>query len=346
MIVSETRMTNSRWAYAVSRTAVGLVVAACSAGPDAPAGGASGMASTESGGMAGATPSSLGMGGGGAGSGGAFTGGVGTGGASVGGDRTAMDSGPVSPPEAGPDAQPLDDAKTDVTTIARDAGPVTRSDAASPTDGGAGILGGVCPNCKPLFDGATLNGWNAIPANSWIVQNGALHSLGTARGVLYTDQDFDGTFRIIFHSIHISHTSTDHVQAILFWGTRPPPSIDALAAIQVQPPLGYMWDYRAGKNVDPGSLATHFSHPAIANTQWSQCEVLVHTAMGELTMACCQLTGTATSCNASRIVQFKDPTAGQKGPFSLQVHNAGLVDEFKNIYFELNPTVDALVTMH
>lgn len=48
---------------------------------------------------------------------------------------------------------------------------------------------------------------------------------------------------------------------------------------------------------------------------------------------------------AVEVLQFKDPTAGRKGAFALQMHNRGLFDEFANIAIEENPTVDGLITV-
>jgi len=47
---------------------------------------------------------------------------------------------------------------------------------------------------------------------------------------------------------------------------------------------------------------------------------------------------------AVEVLNFKDPEAGKKGPFALQMHNAGLFDEYANIAIEVNPTGDELIT--
>jgi len=44
-------------------------------------------------------------------------------------------------------------------------------------------------NFTPLFDGKTLEGWIQVPADSWIVKDGAMVSTGAARGVIYTKGD-------------------------------------------------------------------------------------------------------------------------------------------------------------
>ena len=44
------------------------------------------------------------------------------------------------------------------------------------------------------------------------------------------------------------------------------------------------------------------------------------------------------------MLDFKDSTAGRVGPIALQMHNAGLFDEYKDLSIELDPKEDALVT--
>jgi hypothetical protein len=195
----------------------------------------------------------------------------------------------------------------------------------------------VCPNCKSLFDGTSLSGWTQVPASSWSVVNGAMHSLGPARGFIYTTNTY-GDFRFIFTSRLISDPA-NHLPCVLFWGNSP--TKDALSAIQIQPPNGYMWDYRTTgptSNQSPDRYETRFSHPAMVDTQWSQCEMLANQAAGTMRFACCQITGT-TPCKASEVVDFKDPTAGLKAPLALQVHNANMIEEFKDLCIE-SPVAD------
>ena len=47
---------------------------------------------------------------------------------------------------------------------------------------------------------------------------------------------------------------------------------------------------------------------------------------------------------AIEALDFKDETAGRVGPIALQMHNAGLFDEYKDLSIELNPREDALIT--
>jgi hypothetical protein len=199
-----------------------------------------------------------------------------------------------------------------------------------PSDGGSG---GV-----KIFDGTTLDGWTQVPADSWEVKDGAMASKGTARGYIYTAKDYEN-YRVIFT---LRQVSGNHQPCILIFGTRPPPSMDALGAIQIQPPNGYGWDYRPGHN-DAGKGLFTQTNPKLDIHQWSRCEVLVKGSVGEARMACCQMT-TDTPCKGIPTVTFKDPTAAKKGPFALQMHNGGIHDEYKDLTIEENPTVDDFIT--
>jgi hypothetical protein len=210
-------------------------------------------------------------------------------------------------------------------------------------DGGSGIISdaGLYAGMRSLFDGTTLDGWIQKPDNSWDVMDGAMHSKGTNRGFIYTKENF-GDYRLIFTERLVGAIS--HQACVLLFGTDP--GKDALGAIQFQPPNGFMWDYRTGKNNNPpASIATHYDHPKLSATEWSQCEILAHSSKGEFHAACCNLTG-AGPCNAVEVVWFHDPTAASMGPIAWQVHNKGMQEEFKDVYIEVDPKVDKLITVH
>ncbi len=218
--------------------------------------------------------------------------------------------------DAAVDAGRITDART--SDDATDGGP-------SPADAGANLIS--------IFNGTTLDGWIQVPAASWSVVNGAMHSLGTARGFIYTRTTYQD-FRAVFTSRLVADPAA-HLPCVLFWGNSP--AVDALAGIQIQPPRGYMWDYRRTgptANMSPDRFETRLGGPALVDTQWSQCEILTNRAAGTMRFACCQLTGTATRCKGVEIVDFKDPTAGLQAPLAFQVHNAGMIEEFKDIFIE------------
>src|SRR5579859_8150271 len=196
------------------------------------------------------------------------------------------------------------------------------------------------PNLVSMFDGTDLNGWTAggvtgpMPG-AWSVVNGVIHGNGIGRGWLYYNH-FYGSFRWIFDVQQVPGTSS-HNPTVLIWGSTAPDCpktapnpCDALQGIQFQAPTNGHWDYRIGHNNGGSGFTTvSTTHPPI--TAWSQCEILADMAAGTARMACCPL-GTATTCKAYEILDFHDPTAGRVGPLALQVHNAGLHDEYKNLW--------------
>jgi len=179
------------------------------------------------------------------------------------------------------------------------------------------------------------------PSVSWTVRNGVLASLGAGRGVIYTKQSFDH-YRVIFDVRHVSG-NPDHRAGVLVFCTAPKDGgqpMDALGGIQFQVPNGGSWDYRKGKNNGGKGLFTRVVKPNFDEHQWSRVEILVDPATGTGRMAVAQPPGG----KAVEVLRFVDPTAGQKGPFALQMHNRGLFDEYANIAIQENPTSDELIT--
>jgi hypothetical protein len=185
--------------------------------------------------------------------------------------------------------------------------------------------------------GKTASGIGEVMGN-WTVQNGALHSVGTARNVLASSGDYND-FRLIFS---IKHADGGHQPCIVIWGRRPPPN-DAMGGLQIQAPHTNMWDYRPGQNKNISGMKV--GTVAINDTQWSQCEVLAKGTAGSFRMACCQQDATGDKpCKGVEILRFSVAGTGNNGPVSLQAHNSGVHDEYKNIFVEENPTVDELLT--
>jgi Domain of Unknown Function (DUF1080) len=194
------------------------------------------------------------------------------------------------------------------------------------------------PNLVSMFDGKTLNGWTSSDPKGWIVENSAMHSTGDARGWIYYKQQA-GTFRWIFDVRQEAIVGAAHDPTVLIWGTTNPIR-DALSAIQFQPPESWGWDYRPGENNDGNGKFKAVKNLHLSITNWSQCEIVADQTTGVAKMACCPLAAGATSCKATETVVFTDKTAGRVGPIALQVHNAGIQDEFKGLYLE-SPVKDA-----
>jgi hypothetical protein len=192
-----------------------------------------------------------------------------------------------------------------------------------------------------LFDGKTLNGWIQIPTNSWEVKAGVIASLGKGRGVLYTTNQYD-YYRLMFTVRHVSG-QPDHKAGVLFFCTPPPTGqkgADALAGIQFQVPTGSHWDYRPGHNNSGGDEFAPFPRGPADFHEWSRVELLVDAKAGTARVAVAQPIGS----KAVEVGAFKDPTAGKLGPIALQMHNAGLFDEYKDITIEVDPVVNDLIT--
>jgi hypothetical protein len=176
----------------------------------------------------------------------------------------------------------------------------------------------------------------------WIVKDGAMASTGVDRGVLYTKSDYSH-YRLLLTMRHVSG-NPDHMACVLFFGTRPEEGkkpLDALGAVQFQPPPGYGWDYRPGHNNDGKGEFTSHPHPTFDPHEWSRVEILVDASKGTARMAVAQPPGS----KAVEVVDFNDPTAGKAGPIAIQIHNKGLFDEYKDITVEVDPKDDELITL-
>ena len=194
----------------------------------------------------------------------------------------------------------------------------------------------------PLFDGKNLDQWVQGAAGAWIIKDGAMASTGKATDT-WTKEDF-GNYRIFFS---VRQISGNHQPGTLYFGNRNGDKpARGLAGIQVQPPNGYTWDYRPGKNNAGGGL---FMRAAAAQAGREGVEPVRgageehrRVARGLLPAARDRRWllqgGRATALQGSA-------TAGKKSPFGIQMHNGGLFDEYKDIYVEPDPTEDDLLSI-
>jgi hypothetical protein len=217
---------------------------------------------------------------------------------------------------------------------------------------GAACLGRFARAAAPIFDGKTLDGWlqlenrpkpdpAAPTSTAWIVKDGAIASTGSGRGVLYTAKDY-GRFRLTFTVRHVSG-NPDHQACVLIFCTRPQPGerpLDALGGIQFQPPNGGRWDYRPGMNNNGGAEFTKLADVRFDPHEWSHVEILADASKGTARMAVAQ----PADSKAVEMLRFSDPAAGKLGPIALQMHNAGLFDEYKNVAIDLDPS-DELISI-
>jgi hypothetical protein len=179
-------------------------------------------------------------------------------------------------------------------------------------------------------------------STGWVVQDGAMASTGAGRGVIYTAKDFS-RYRLMFTMRHVSG-KPDHQACVLIFCTRPQADekpLDALGGIQFQVPNGGHWDYRPGINNGGGLEFTTVTRTQFDVHAWSRVEILVDAANGTARMAVAQPPGS----KAVEVLNFKDATAGKIGPIAWQMHNAGLLDEYKDVTIELDPKDGNLITV-
>jgi len=177
--------------------------------------------------------------------------------------------------------------------------------------------------------------------NGWTVKDGLMASTGSGRGVIYTANDYS-RFRLMFTMRHVSG-DPDHQACVLLFCTRPQAGelpLDALAGIQFQVPRGGHWDYRPGHNNNGGTEFTLVTKSDYDPHQWSRVEILADASKGRAGMAVAQPPET----KAVEVLDFADASAGKAGPIALQMHNAGLFDEYKDLLIDTNPT-DELITV-
>ena len=176
----------------------------------------------------------------------------------------------------------------------------------------------------------------------WVAKDGAMSSTGTGRGVIYTAKDYS-RYRLMFTMRHISG-DPDHQACVLIFCSRPQSGekpLDALGGIQFQVPNGGHWDYRPGMNNSGGQEFTSMTKTRFDVHAWSRVEILADAARGTARMAVAQPPGN----KAIEVLDFKDAAAGKVGPIAWQMHNAGLLDEYKDVTIEPDPKNDDLITV-
>ncbi|MGA2869368.1 MAG: DUF1080 domain-containing protein [Verrucomicrobiota bacterium] len=196
---------------------------------------------------------------------------------------------------------------------------------------------------KILIEDAYPGELSKSATTGWIVKDGVMADTGVDRGVLYTKDDYSH-YRLMFAVRHVSGTKPDHMACVLFFGTRPEAGkkpLDALGAVQFQPPPGYGWDYRPGHNNSGKGEFTSHPHPKFDPHEWSRVEILVDASKGTARMAVAQ----PPDSKAVEVVDFNVPDAGKPGPIAIQIHNKGLFDEYKDITVEVDPKDDELITV-
>ncbi|MGN6643306.1 MAG: 3-keto-disaccharide hydrolase, partial [Verrucomicrobiota bacterium] len=167
--------------------------------------------------------------------------------------------------------------------------------------------------------------------SAWVAKDGVLASTGVGRGVLYSEKDYTN-YRLTFL---VRQRKGNHFPGVLLFCQRPPAGeagLDALGGIQFAVPSAGHWDYRPGIN----RSGSHFRRPFRVGfnlQEWTQVEILVNGDKGTARMALAQPPGT----RGLELLRFDDPSVIKTGPIALQMHNAQLFDEYKDLRIEENP---------
>jgi hypothetical protein len=188
---------------------------------------------------------------------------------------------------------------------------------------------------KPLFDGKTLNGWVGNPA-CWKVIDGAIVGLKDNQNLM-TASDYED-FRIILSTRQVNAPSNH--QGVGFWGDRLPEGQYGYGGcVLVMPPMNWTWDYTVNRGA-PGRLTLSRDlekERGIKRSEWTQAEILVNRAKGTIRMA----------VNGIEVLSYVDDNPGRlkKGPIGLQAHAGNQDVRYKDIFIEVDPKDDRLITL-
>jgi hypothetical protein len=200
---------------------------------------------------------------------------------------------------------------------------------------------GPYPGCTKIFNGENFDGWVA-DASTWSIVDGAMRGAGGSSRLAYTKADH-GSFRLIFSS-RMNPVNKDHL-GVLFWGDRPSdpakPKIDNAGWLQFMPPHGAMWDYHPPQH-------RNLPHETLAEgprdfTVWHVTEMLCNLEKGTLRAA----------VDGVEIVRYAHPFPAERkdaekriiaGPIGMFRHGGG-ASEYKDIYLEVEPKEDRLITV-
>jgi len=184
---------------------------------------------------------------------------------------------------------------------------------------------------SPLFDGKTLNGWVGNP-ECWKVVDGAIVGVKGDQNLM-TVGDYDN-FRIILCTRQVN--KPDNHQGVGFWGQRLPEGKYGYGGcLDIMPPMNWMWDYtRSSAQVGKFTLTKDLG---FKRSDWNQAEILVNLPKASVRMA----------VNGIEAVNYtdSDPARWKKGPIGLQAHSGNLDVRYKDIYIEVAPKEDRLITV-
>ena len=239
----------------------------------------------------------------------------GTGGtvAGTGGSGVVPGTGGTTPPAGTGGAGPSDVAPTETPA------PADTGSEAPPSTPGASYPG--YPALMSAFDGKTIEGWEG--ANGiWKVEEGIIKG-GGQRGQLTTKTQY-ASFRLVMWKRR--NGAGDHL-GICLWGTKR--VFDCLLMI---PPSGAVYDYVSNKT------ERMVMWPPDAAQTWHHVEVLANRKTGVVKMA---VDGKAKPDYMDKGLARRPAS----GPIGLQLHSGGVKIEAKEIFIEVDPTEDKLITL-
>ena len=187
---------------------------------------------------------------------------------------------------------------------------------------------------------------DAFPADlssvspGWTVKEGAMASTGSGRGVIYTAQDFQ-RFRLTFTMRHVSGSPDHQACVLIFCARRPGMSFlsTRLGAFsfkyrEVELGLPAWAQYCRGRRIHDCNQG------CLRSSRVERGGDCGGSSAGIARMAVAQPVGS----KATEVLDFRDPSAGRIGPIALQMHNAGLFDEYKNLTIDTDPATLDLAT--
>jgi hypothetical protein len=186
------------------------------------------------------------------------------------------------------------------------------------------------PGAVSLFDGTSLSGWSGDPA-IWSVKDGAIDG-STSRGgqLLVSSTDYDD-FRLILWAKTVS-TAQNLGEGVCFWGDRGGFAYNRCLLVVL--PDGGMWDFFPNSKIGPSATV---GVSEADKMQWHLVEILAKLQAGTVKVA----------VNGVQTLSYTDSNPGKrkKGPVGLQIHDGASELQYRGIFVEVAPKVDALVTV-
>jgi hypothetical protein len=129
-------------------------------------------------------------------------------------------------------------------------------------------------------------------------------------------------------------------QGIGFWGEQMPEGKYGYGGcVVVMPPMNWTWDHTINRGA-PGKLTISRDldkERGIKRSQWTQAVILVNREKGAIRMA----------VNGIEVLAYVDnnPNRLKKGPIGLQAHAGNKDVRYKDIFIEIEPKEDRLITL-